>query len=99
MPQERYSALRSNTRRLNKMEAIRVITKETEPTDWVSSLIFTEKRDGTLRLCLGPKDLNEVLKRTHHTTPTLEEITHHFSGATFFGKFGAKKCILDNQTR
>ena len=32
---------------LKKMEAIGVIVKETELTDWVSSLTFTEKRDGT----------------------------------------------------
>ena len=28
---------------LKKMEAMRVIVKETEPTDWVSSLTFTKK--------------------------------------------------------
>ena len=76
---------------LNKMEAMRVITRETEPTtDWVSSLTFTEKRDGALRLCLDPKDFNRALKRPHHKTPTLEEITHNFSGATFFSKLDAK---------
>ena len=75
---------------LNKMESMRVIARETEPTDWVSSLTFTGKRDGTLRLCLDPKDLNQALKRPHHKTPTLEEITHHFNGATFFSKLDAK---------
>ena len=34
---------------LKKMEAMGVIVKETEPTDWMSSLTFTEKRGGTLR--------------------------------------------------
>jgi hypothetical protein len=29
---------------LTKMEAMGVITKVTEPTDWVSSLTFTQKR-------------------------------------------------------
>ena len=75
---------------LKKMEAMGVIVKETEPTDWVSSLTFTKKGDGTLRLCLDPKDLNRALKRPHHKTPTLEEITHHFSGAKFFSKLDAK---------
>ena len=75
---------------LKKMEAMGVFVKEIEPTDWVSSLTFTEKRDWTLRLCLGPKDLNRALKRPHHKTPTLEEIMHHFSGAKFFSKLNAK---------
>ena len=40
---------------LKKMEVMGVIVKETEPTDWVSRLTFTEKRDGTLRLCLDQR--------------------------------------------
>ena len=39
---------------------------------------------------MDPKDLNRALKRPHHKTPTLEEITHHFSGAKFFSKLDAK---------
>ena len=75
---------------LKKMEAMGVIVKETEPTEWVSSLTFTEKRDGTVRLSLDPKDLNRTLLRPHHKNPILEEITHHFSGAKFFSKLDAK---------
>jgi transposase InsO family protein len=75
---------------LTKMEAMGVITKVTEPTDWVSSLTFTQKRGGGLRVCLDPKDLNRAVKRAHHKTPTLEEITHQFSGAKVFSKLDAK---------
>ena len=75
---------------LSKMEVMGVIAKITEPADWVSSLTFTEKRGGGLRVCLDPKDLNRALKRPIHKTPTLEEITHHFSGATVFRKMDAK---------
>ena len=56
-PCRKYEAIHDE---LNKMEAMRVIARETEPTDWVSSLTFTEERDGTLRLCLDSKDLNRL---------------------------------------
>ena len=45
-----------------------------KPTDWVNSLVCATKRDGTIRLCLDPKDLNRAIKRPHHCTPTLEEV-------------------------
>ena len=35
---------------LEKMEEAKVIRRVTEPTDWVSSLTFTRKRDGGLRI-------------------------------------------------
>ncbi|XP_014663439.1 PREDICTED: uncharacterized protein K02A2.6-like [Priapulus caudatus] len=67
-----------------------VITKVTEPTDWVSSLAYSRKSNGKLRVCLDPKDLNEAIKRPHYKTPTLEEITHKFAGATTFSKLDAR---------
>ena len=75
---------------LGKMEAMGVIARVHEPTDWVSSLVYTEKKDGGIRICLDPKDLNRALKRPIHKTPTLEEITHHLSGASVFSKMDAK---------
>ena len=75
---------------LSKMENMGVIAKITEQIDWVSSLTFTEKRGGGLRVCLDPKDMNHALKRPIHKTPTLEEITHHLAGATFFSKMDSK---------
>ena len=72
------------------MEALNVICKESEPTDWDNSIAFSRKTDGKLRICLDPKDLNKVIKRTHHKIPTLEEIVHKFNGAKFFSKLGAQ---------
>ena len=75
---------------LNTMEKENVIKKVTRPTDWVSSLAYSRKKDGTLRICLDPKDLNRAIKRCHHKTPTLEEIMHKFVGAKHFSKLDAK---------
>ena len=38
-----------------------IIIPVTEPTDWVSSLAYSWKANGDLRVCLDPKDLNKAI--------------------------------------
>lgn len=67
-----------------------VIWKVDELTDWVSSLVYSRKSNGQLRLCLDPKDLKKAIKRYHHRVPTKEQITHKLAGAKYFSKLDAK---------
>ena len=55
-----------------------------EPTDWVNSLVCATKSNGSLRLCLNPKDLNKAIKRPHHCIPTLDEVLPKLNGAKYF---------------
>ena len=75
---------------LDDMESKGIIRKVDEPTDWVSSVCFVTKKDGSLRVCLDPKHLNDALKRTPHKIPTVEELNPQFSGAKYFSKLDAK---------
>jgi len=75
---------------LKRMVNLDVIKPVNEPTDWVSSITYVTKADGSLRICLDPRDVNLALKRGQHHTPTIEELTHKFSGATVFSKLDAK---------
>ena len=75
---------------LDNMVKNEIIRKVTEPTDWVSSLAYSHKKDGSLRICLDPRHLNTALRRPHHATPTIEEITHHFTGVKIFSELDAK---------
>ena len=68
-----------------------MIIKVDEPTEWVSSLVVVEKPDGSIRLCLDPRDLNKVVKREHYQLPTFEEIATRLSGAHYFSKLDANK--------
>ena len=45
--------------KLDSMVAAGVLVKQNDPTDWVNRLLTVEKKDGSLRLCLDPKDLNK----------------------------------------
>ena len=75
---------------LDYMVKNKIIRKVTEPTDWVSSLTYSHKKDESLRICIDPRHLNTALRRPHHATPTIEEITYHFTGAKIFSKLDAK---------
>ena len=75
---------------LNDMEGNGIIRHVEHHTDWCSSMTTAVKKDGSLRLCLDPKRLNDALKRCPHKTPTLEEVNPTFAGARYFSKLDAK---------
>ena len=67
-----------------------VIKPQDHHTDWCSSITCSVKKDGSLRLCLDPRKLNNALKRCPQKIPTIEEITAEFTQAKFFTKLDAK---------
>jgi len=69
---------------LDKMEANGIIVKVDQPTEWVNSMVVVEKRDGSVRICLDPKEPNKAVMRKHHHIPTLENISFKVSGMTVF---------------
>lgn len=76
---------------LRRMEELKVIAKVEEATDWVSSIVTVTKKNGDLRVCLDPRDLNRAIKRQHFKLPTREEIMSKFAGATIFSKLDASQ--------
>ena len=89
-------------RELDDMETRGIIAKinEGEPTAWGNSLVYRRKTNGSLRICLDPKDLNKAIRREHHVTATLEEILPKLAGAQVFSivdvKCGYWNVELDN---
>lgn len=71
---------------LDRMESLGVIRKIDEPTEWVSSLVIVDKKNGKLRICLDPRDLNRAIRREHFKLPTCEEIMAQFANAKYFSK-------------
>lgn len=68
----------------------KIIAPISEPTDWVSSMVVVEKKNGSLRICIDPKDLNDAMKRSHYPTPTIDDITNDLKGAKIFSTFDTK---------
>lgn len=74
---------------LSELVKEKIIEKIEEPTDWVNALVIMQKPNGSLRICLDPKDLNNNIKREHCLIPTLEEITTKLTGAKIFSTLDA----------
>ena len=84
-------ALRDKVKKeLSRMEANNIIVKVTEPTDWVSSMVVVQKRNGDIRVCLDPRDLNMAIKRQYYHVPTLESVTSTLTGAKPFSLLDAR---------
>ena len=66
---------------LDKEESLGVIVKVDEPTDWVNSITIVEKKNGSLRICLDPRDLKKALKREHYSCLTVDDIAANLHGA------------------
>ena len=54
---------------LDTLENDGIIRKIEHHTDWCSSITTRVKKDGSLRVCLDPKRLNDNLKRCPHNIP------------------------------
>ncbi len=73
------------------MEDNSIITKVTEPTDWVNSMVVVEKPEtGKLRVCLDPHDLNKAILRPHYPMRTLEDILPDLAGSKFYTKLDTR---------
>ena len=63
--------------KLDRMTKLGVNTKVEGPTPWVSQLVIT-KKNGEVRVCIDPRELNKALLREHYTLPILEDTLHEF---------------------
>jgi hypothetical protein len=53
-----FSKLPALKQTLENLEKQGVIADVDKPTEWVHNLVITEKKNGSLRVCLDPKPLN-----------------------------------------
>ena len=87
---------------LDRLENAGVITKLDHPTEWVNSLVIVKKKDGSLRLCLDPKDLNEYILRDFKTIPSPEEISCKLHDKEYFTVIDMRDCywhiVLDSKS-
>ena len=74
---------------LDRMEKAGVIVRQTEPTEWVSSMV-TVIKPSKIRICIDPRDLNQAIKREHYPMKTIEEVVAEIPGAKVFSTLDAK---------
>ncbi|WVZ53244.1 hypothetical protein U9M48_004215 [Paspalum notatum var. saurae] len=60
------------------------IRKSTSP--WASPVLLTEKKDGTLRMCVDYRGLNAVTVKNKYPLPRIENLFDQLKGACVFSK-------------
>ena len=53
---------------------------------WGSPIIFVDKRDGTTRLCVDYRKLNDVTIKNKYPLPKIEDLFDQLNGARIFSK-------------
>ena len=69
---------------LNRLVKEGIITEVHEHTEWINSIVPVMKKDGSLRLCLDPKDLNKAIKRNQWYARTLDDILPELAQSKYF---------------
>ena len=70
---------------LNKMESIGVILK----LMWCAGMMVVPKKNGSIRICVDEKPLNESVLRELHLLPKVDETLAQMTGAKVFSKLDA----------
>ena len=71
---------------LQRMTKLGVIAPVKEATPWMSQIVIVTKKDGSLRICLDPHELNKVLIRERSSLPILEDVLYKLKDAKMFTK-------------
>ena len=75
---------------LEELEKQNIVTPVTTPTPWISSMVTVPKKNGKIRICLDPKDLNKAIQRENYLLPTIEDIATRLHGAKVFTKLDVR---------
>ena len=71
---------------LSRMVKEGIIKKVKKPTSWVNSMVVVTKPNGSIRICIDPRDLNKAVKRQHFPLLTVEEVVSRMPNAKVFSK-------------
>ena len=71
------------------MERKGVISKVEAPTEWCPGMVVVPKKQGSVRICVDLKPLNESVLREIHPLPTVEDLLAQMRGAKIFSKLDA----------
>ena len=76
-------------RELEHLENSDIIVKVDEPTEWVSSMVCVRKKDGRVRICIDPSDLNKAVLREHFPMNSIDDVATRLHGSKYFSKLDA----------
>jgi hypothetical protein len=66
---------------------------------WAAPLLFVEKKDGTKRMCIDYRALNEVTVKNKYPLPRIEDLFDQLRGASVFSKIDLRSGYLQLRIR
>src|SRR3954465_256069 len=81
MPANELAELKEQIRELQEKGFIRPSS-----SPWGAPVLFVEKKDGTLRMCVDYRSLNEVTIKNKYPLPVINDLFDQLEGATVFSK-------------
>ena len=75
---------------LERLTQLGVIKEVREHTEWINSIVPVKKPDGSLRLCLDPKHLNQAIKRNQWYSRTVDDILPELADSKYFSLLDSK---------
>ena len=70
---------------LTRLTELGIVSEvQNEYTLWINSTLVTPKSEGSIRLCLDPRDLNRAVKRNPYYVRTVDDVIPQINGATHF---------------
>ena len=79
---------------LDQLSNIGVIQRVDTPTEWISAVVVTTKKNGKVELGIDLKPLNQTLHRNHYPLPTIDDVLPLLSKARVFTVLNAQKWFL-----
>jgi len=74
---------------LTRMEALGVIERVEQPTEWCAGLVVVPKPNGKVCICVDLSKLYESVCRERHPLPAVEQTLTQLAGATVFSTLDA----------
>jgi hypothetical protein len=71
-------------KQLNELEQKGYIKPSSSP--WGASVLFVKKKDGSMRLCVDYRALNEVTVKNKYPLPRIDDLFYQLKGAKYFSK-------------
>lgn len=75
-------------KQLAELLDLRLIRPSSSP--WGAPVLFVRKKDGTMRLCIDYRAVNQVTKRNSHPLPRIDECLERLGGARYFSSIDLK---------
>ena len=87
---------------LKKLEDQKIISRITEPTDWVAGMVVVPKQSGEVRICIDYTELNKCIKRERLMLPSVNDLLAQLKQAKVWSKLDCKsgyfQCVLSEKS-